>query len=154
MRVVRTAGKSFPTYYWSAGEWVAGWPKEVVPYRLPELLAAPPDTLVLIVEGEKDSNEAARHGFVVTTNPGGAKQWQPELAQHFEGKQRVCIIEDNDTDGARHTALILKALRDMVPTIGVVQFPELGPGGDLSDYFASGGSKAYLLTRIEAALKA
>ena len=125
-----------------------------MPYRLPELLAAPPDALVLIVEGEKDCDTAARYGFVATTNPGGAKQWQPELAQHFQDKQRVCIIEDNDTDGARHTALILKTLRDLVPSIGVVQFPELGPGGDLSDYFAGGGSKAYLLTRIETALKA
>src|SRR5215831_1329396 len=51
MRVVRTAGKSFPTYHWSGGEWVAAWPKEVVPYRLPELLAAAPDVLVLICEG-------------------------------------------------------------------------------------------------------
>ena len=40
MRVVRTTGKTFPTFHWSGGEWVAGWPKEVVPYRLPELLAA------------------------------------------------------------------------------------------------------------------
>ena len=42
----------------------------------------------------------------------------------------------------------------MVPEIGVVRFPELKPGGDLTDFFEAGGTKAYLLTRIEAAMKA
>jgi DNA polymerase bacteriophage-type len=154
MRVVKTATKNFPTWFWSTGDWVLGWPKEVVPYRLPELLAAPADGLVLICEGEKDCETAVRNGFVATTNPGGAKVWQPELAQYFQGKQRVCIVEDNDIDGAKHTALILQALGGVVPVIGVVRFPELGPGGDVSDYFAAGGSKPYLLTRIDAALKA
>jgi DNA polymerase len=153
MRVVRTTGKSFPTYHWSGGEWVLGWPKEVVPYRLPELLAAAVDILVLICEGEKDVDTAARHGFIATTNPGGAGKWQPELTQYFQGKQRACIVEDNDAAGAKHTATVLKALRSVVPTIGVVRFPELPPGGDLSDYFERGNSKAGLLIRIEEALK-
>jgi hypothetical protein len=154
MRVVRTAGKSFPTYHWSGGEWVPGWPKEVMPYRLPELLAAPADVLVIICEGEKDCDTAARHGFVATCNPGGAGKWQPELTQYFKGKQRICIMEDNDAPGAKHTAVILRALRDVVPNIGVVRFPELKPGGDLTDFFEAGGNKPYLLTRIDAALQA
>jgi DNA polymerase bacteriophage-type len=154
MRVARTAGHTFPTFHWSDGQWASGWPKEVVPYRLPELLVAPADELVLICEGEKDVDSAARYGFVATTNPGGAEKWQPELAQYFQGKQRVVIVEDHDTAGERNTTTIIAALRDIVPTIGVVRFPELGPGGDLSDFFAAGGTKAYLLTRIETALKA
>lgn len=153
MRVVRTTGKSFPTYHWSGGEWASGWPKEVVPYRLPGLLAAPADAIVLICEGEKDVDTATRHGFIATCNPGGAGKWQPELTQYFQGKQRVCIVEDNDAAGAKHTATVLKALRSVVPAIGVVRFPELPPGGDLSDYFERGNSKAGLLIRIEEALK-
>jgi hypothetical protein len=153
MRIVRTAGKSFPTYHWSGGEWVAAWPKEVVPYHLPKLLATAADVLVLICEGEKDCDTAARYGFIATTNPGGAGKWQPELAQYFQGKQRVCLMEDNDAAGAKHTATVFKALRGVVPTIGVVQFPELPPGGDLTDYFERGGSKPYLLKRIEEALQ-
>jgi DNA polymerase len=53
MRVVRTAGKSFPTYHWLGGEWALGWPKEVVPYRLPELLAAPADPPVNHLRGRE-----------------------------------------------------------------------------------------------------
>jgi hypothetical protein len=154
MRVVRTAGKSFPTYHWSGGEWVLGWPKEVMPYRLPELLAAPADVLVIICEGEKDCHTAARYGFVASCNPGGAGKWQPELTQYFKDKQRICIMEDNDAAGAKHTAVILRALRGVVPNIGVVRFPELKPAGDLTDFFEAGGNKPYLLTRIDAALQA
>jgi DNA polymerase bacteriophage-type len=153
MRVDRTAGKRFPTYHWSDGEWAAGWPEKVVPYRLPELLAAAADELVVITEGEKDADTAARYGFISTCNPGGAGKWQPELTQYFQGKKRVCIMEDNDAAAAKHTALILNALHGVVPTIGVVRFPELKIGGDLTDFFEAGGSKPYLLTRIEEALK-
>jgi putative DNA primase/helicase len=153
VRVVQAGKKTFPTYHWEAGSWVLGWPDEVVPYRLPELLAAPADTVALICEGEKDADTTARFGFVSTTHPGGAGKWQSELAQYFQGKQRVCILEDNDTPGTKNTAAVLRALRGIVPTIGIVRFPELGPGGDVSDYFARGGSKDYLQTRIETALR-
>jgi hypothetical protein len=44
-------------------------------------------------------------------------------------------MEDNDAAGAKHTAVILRALRDEVPNIGVMRFPELKPGGDLTDFF-------------------
>ena len=98
-------------------------------------------------------DRGARHGFIATTNPGGAGKWRPELTPYFQGKQRVCIVEDNDTAGAKHTAMVLKALRGVVPTIGVMRFPELPPGGDLSDYFERGNSKAGLQIRIEEALK-
>ena len=110
--------------------------------------------LVLIPEGEKDCLTAARYGFVATCNPGGAKVFQPELAQYFQGRQQVCIVEDHDGDGERHTELIVKALRGVVPTVGVLRFPELPPKGDLTDYFERGGTKAGLLLRIEEALKA
>jgi hypothetical protein len=53
----------------------------------------------------------------------------------------------------RPLAAVTAALRNTVSAIGVVRFPELPPKGDLSDYFARGGSRDYLLTRIEAALK-
>src|SRR5262249_7121697 len=115
--------------------------------------SAAADMVVLVCEGEKDCDTAVRFGFIATTNPGGAKQWQPELTQYFQGKQRVCVVEDNDAAGAKHTALVLRALRSVVPTVGVVRFTELGSGGDLTDYFNAGGGKPYLLKRIEEALQ-
>ena len=126
MKVIRLAGKTaFPTYHWQNGDWVKGWPEKVVPYRLPELLAAPPSEPVWIPEGEKDANNVAALGLVATTNPGGAKQWQPELAQWFKGKELVFILEDNDAAGRGHTSKIIAASHGMVPEIVTVPFPEL-----------------------------
>src|SRR4051794_17247580 len=38
-------------------------------YRLPELLAAPPDQPAFLVEGEKDADRLASLGLVATTSP-------------------------------------------------------------------------------------
>jgi hypothetical protein len=63
-------------------------------------------------------------------------------------------LSKHDSDGARHSELITLVLRDIVPTLGVLRFPELPPQGDLTDFFERGGTKAGLLLRIEDALKA
>jgi len=106
MRVTRTSGKSFPTQHWDDGRWVNGWPATAIPYRLPELLAAPATEPVWICEGEKDADNVAALGLITTTNPGGASKWQPELAQWFEGKQLAYVLEDNDDAGRMHTSKI------------------------------------------------
>ena len=150
---MRTTAKTFPTHHWKNGDWIKGWPETVLPYRLPEMLAAPASEPVWICEGEKDANNVAGLGLIATTNPGGAKQWQPELAQWFKGKERVYILEDNDDDGRKHTGLIIKALRDIVPTITVATFPELPKKGDVSDWLEQGGNLKLLLARAEQARK-
>jgi DNA polymerase I-like protein with 3'-5' exonuclease and polymerase domains len=153
MKVVRTPAKTFPTYHWTGNGWAKGWPATVLPYRLPELHAAPADTIILICEGEKDANTAIAHGFLATTNPGGAGKWQPELSQYFQNKQRVCIMQDNDQAGRGHSALVSTNLRTTVPTIGIVAFPELPPKGDLTDFFMRGGTAQALQIRIDEALQ-
>ena len=153
MKVVRTTNKTFPTYHWKDGDWAKGWPEKVVPYRLPELLAAPASEPMWVCEGEKDADNVAALGVIATTNPGGAKNWQPELAQWFKGKELVYVLEDNDEDGRKHTGLIIKALRDIVPTIAVISFPELPVKEDISDWLAAGGNKQLLLARAEQARK-
>jgi hypothetical protein len=110
--------------------------------------------VVLICEGEKGADVAARHGFIATTHPGGAGKWQSELAQYFVGRQKVCIAEDHDASGQKNTAAIIKALRDVVPVIGVLRFPELPEGGDSTDFFERGGTPQALRVRIDEALKA
>jgi hypothetical protein len=156
MRVTRCEDadghKSFPTARW-AGRWAYGWPGTVVPYRLPELLAAPATVPVCIAEGEKDVETLVRLGFVATTNPGGADRWQPELAAYFAGKQTVFKFEDNDDAGRKHTAKVLAALRGIVPTVIVVSFPELSEGSDVTDWVDLGGTLQGLLARMEEARK-
>src|SRR4051794_22411455 len=45
-------------------------------YRLPELLAAPPEQLVFVVEGEKDVENLRAVECVATTNAMGAGKWR------------------------------------------------------------------------------
>ena len=75
-----------------------------IPYRLPELLAAPNDTPVFICEGEKDANRLAGLGLVATSGPGGAGKWAPELNRWFGLKRKMFICEDNDPPGREHAA--------------------------------------------------
>ena len=83
--VKRTTDKQFPQYRWDGKQWQKGLPKGFlkIPYRLPELLDAPPDAWVVIAAGEKDAETAVRLGFVATTNSGGEGkgQWTPELSR-------------------------------------------------------------------------
>jgi DNA polymerase bacteriophage-type len=153
MRVTRTTGKNFPTAHWLQDRWVYGWPTTVLPYRLPELLTAPTHEALWICEGEKDTDNVAALGLTATTNPGGAKAWQPELAQWFKGKQLIYILEDNDEAGRTHTAKIVAALHGVVPTIVTVTFPELPEKGDVSDWLDAGGNRKLLIARAEEARK-
>jgi hypothetical protein len=153
MRVKRTDAKTFPTSYWHNGRWMNGWPATVIPYRLPELVAAPASEPVWICEGEKDCDNVAALGLIATTNPGGAGKWQPELTQWFAGKQLVYLLEDNDDAGRKHTAKVAAALRSTVPEIVTVSFPELPEKGDVSDWLEAGGNRRLLIARAQEARK-
>jgi hypothetical protein len=98
LRVQRTVAKKFWQQQFNGTTWENGAPKERIPYRLPELLAADPAAPVYIVEGEKDADRLASLGFVVTTSSGGSNGKWPELSEPFAGRI-VYIIPDNDDPG-------------------------------------------------------
>jgi len=153
MRVTRTDGKSFPTAHWNGDQWVKRWPLAVIPYRLPELIAAPASDPVWICEGEKDADNVAALGLIATTNPGGAGKWKLELNRWFAGKQIAYILEDNDTAGRAHARKVANNLQGVIPDIRILSFPELPERGDVSDWLAIGGTRQELLARAQAAAK-
>lgn len=67
-------------------------------YRLPELLAADPERTVLLVEGEKDVDQAIQAGLIATTNSRGAKGFQQHMVSWLAGR-KVLIVADNDSAG-------------------------------------------------------
>jgi hypothetical protein len=139
LRVKRTPEKQFYQAHWTGSTWANGAPKgPKIPYRLPELLQAEHDT-VLIVEGEKDADNLASLGLMATTNAGGAERWTDDLAEHFKGRD-VYIIPDNDEPGERHAAQVSAKLAAVAREIRVVRLPGLPPKGDVSDWLASGGT--------------
>jgi RecA-family ATPase len=115
-------------------------------YRLPELLAADPNAIVFVCEGEKDANRLADAGLIATTNPGGAGKFIADFAPALTGR-RVIVLQDNDEAGANHVAAVLDVVRATAASAASLLLPGLPPKGDVSDWLANGGS-AFELKRL------
>lgn len=152
LRVRRTADKKFFQQHWTGAAWQNGAPDGPrIPYRLPQLLQAEHDT-VLVVEGEKDADALASLGFVATSNSGGAEKWSADLDRYFEGRD-VYILPDNDEPGARHAQLVAARLGPVAREIRVINLPGLPPKGDVSDWLQAGGNAERLAELMAAAPK-
>lgn len=139
LRVCRKEPKGFVQQRWNGSAWEYGKPRGApVPYRLPEMLAAVHDT-VLICEGEKDADALATRGFVATTASEGAGKWPADLNRWFEGKT-VYVLPDNDKPGRDHADLVARGLRGVAREVRVVNLPGLPEKGDVSDYVAAHGT--------------
>jgi hypothetical protein len=131
-----------------AGEWIPNL-KEVhlVPYRLPDIEAA---ALVYVVEGEKDVEAMRANGLVATCNPMGAGKWRAEFSEHFRDKT-VVILPDNDASGRQHAEKVARSLLEVATEILVIDLPGLAEKGDVSDFFANGGTSDDLVSLIQRA---
>ena len=121
-----------------------GWEYKVkgtrqVPYRLPELLKSPPDSLVYVVEGEKDVDRLASLGIIATCNAGGAGKWRDVHAKHLAGRT-VVVIPDNDEAGRKHAQEVAKTLKGIAESVRVLALPGLPEKGDVSDWLEAGGT--------------
>lgn len=122
----------------------------LVPYRLPEMLAAASTQPVVIVEGEKDADRLAGLGIVATTNVAGACHWRREYAEHFSGRA-VVILPDNDQPGRDHARQVAASLHGVARAVKIVELPGLAEKGDVSDWLDQGGTIADLAGLIREA---
>ena len=101
-------------------------------------------------EGEKDCDTLGRRNWPAFTF-GGTKDL-PENGAKFLAGRHVVILADNDEPG-RECAEAKAALATEagVASVRVVHFPELQPGGDVSDFLEAGGTEATLAQRVEGA---
>ena len=139
MQVVRMEPKTFRQRRPDGNGW--DWKVKgvrVLPYRLPELLAAPA-AVVYIVEGEKDADRLAALGLTATCNAGGAGKWGTAHAQFLRAR-RVVILPDNDEAGAKHAQKVLKSLKGVASDVRVINLPGLPDKGDVSDWLDAGGT--------------
>jgi hypothetical protein len=126
------------------GSWGIGDARRVL-YRLPEVLAAAKSgKAVLLVEGEKDADRAARElGIAATCNFDGAAKdqqrpkWLPDYTEALRGAQ-VLIIADNDDPGFAHARAAADALAGVADRVGVFRAAVDTPGADLSDHLDAG----------------
>ena len=125
----------------------------LVPYRLPELLAAraaangtPPRAF--LPEGEKDADALCRWNLTASCNPMGALKWKPEFNQHFAGFDLV-ILPDNDTVGERHGEQVAAQLAPIAASVRILKLHGLPEGGDVSDWISNGGTQSDLEDLID-----
>jgi hypothetical protein len=110
----------------------------LVPYRLPELIAADAGQTVYVVEGEKDVDNLRSLGLVATTNLGGCRLgWRPEYSEYLRGRH-VVILPDADGPGQRLSTAISQALADIARSVVILNLPGLHGPDDVSDWLARG----------------
>ncbi len=125
------------------GGWVNKKGQRQVLYRLREVLES---SIVFITEGEKDAETLREHGFVATTNSGGAEApWLPSYTQTLAGRE-IILIPDADTPGRERVQRIARALLGHANKIIVF---EPDHGKDISDWFGRGHSEVELLVLID-----
>jgi putative DNA primase/helicase len=125
-------------------EWNLNGCRRVV-YKLPELLAAHPEQIVFICEGEKDVDNATSIGVLATCSPMGAGKWRKEFNEHFRKREMVVILPDNDQQGRDHAEQVASNLHGVADSVKILALPGLPDKGDISDWLTAGGTKEQLL---------
>jgi hypothetical protein len=153
-----SAAKSYrPCYQAADGRWLLSRPGPVLPlYNLPEIVTAPADAAITVLEGEKCTDIAAALGLpFVTTSAHGAKapwltDWSPLAGR------AVAILRDEDKDGAGYAAQVADLLAALNPPahVQVVSLPGLDDGEDIEQFIAArrsaGRSDAEILGEFRA----
>jgi hypothetical protein len=86
------------------------------------------------------------HGFVATTNAGGAKaMWLTEFTEALGGRE-VILIPDNDGPGIERAARIARSLLHRVTRLAIL---ELEGAKDVSEWFEKGHGELELIELIE-----
>lgn len=113
---------------------------EPVLYNLPSIAARPDDPVVL-VEGEKDADNASKLGLLATTSPMGAGKWRSSFSESLRGRS-VYLCPDRDEAGERHAVMVSKALREVGCRVSILSWELLwseAPEGkvDFTDWVAA-----------------
>jgi putative DNA primase/helicase len=152
LRVERTDDKQFPQSWWNPAVscWVPGKPKgPKIPYRLPELLAAPVEEPVWACEGEKDADSVAALGLVATCHSEGAGKWTDDLNEWF-AERVVYVVEDDDQPGRRCAKKRARQLSAVAAEVRIVSFAGVENVKDATEFLEAGHTKEELVALAEA----
>lgn len=136
-----------PCHQGDDGRWHLATPDGLLPlYRLPVILAASPDEIVTVLEGEKCADIATALGLPgATTSAHGAHAPQMTDWSPLAGRS-VAILRDEDGRGAEYAAKVAGLLATLEPPAGVriIRLPGLSDGDDIEQWAA--GRRACGLT--------
>ena len=129
-----------PCHQGADGRWRLSKPGGLLPlYNLPAVLAAPPEGIVTLLEGEKCADIASAIGLPhATASAHGAKapqltDWSPLCGRH------VVILRDEGDDGAGYASKVSDILAALDPPAEVraVRLPGLADGEDIEQWIAA-----------------
>jgi DNA primase len=104
------------------------------------------NSIIFVVEGEKDVETLRSYGFTATTNAGGAPAaWLPSYTDVLHGRE-VILIPDADLPGRRRVLTIARALLHDVVSLSILQ---LDGAKDVTEWFAHGHSELELITELQ-----
>jgi putative DNA primase/helicase len=133
-------GKQFRPFTWRGGRWTAkAYPDPKPLYHL-EQLKARPNAPILVVEGEKCADAAARilTAYVVLTWAGGAQAVRKTDWKPLNGRN-IIVWPDADEPGKKAAAVIAEILTGEVERLRIVAPPATQPEGwDIADAIAEG----------------
>jgi len=113
---------------------------ERIPYRLPQMLAGiKKGREILILEGEKDCDNAEKFGLVATTFAGGTGKWLEEYSKWFQEAKVICL-PDNDDAGRKGMRLIASEIVKVAESVSWLELPDIPAKGDLSDWLKIDGN--------------
>jgi putative DNA primase/helicase len=113
----------------------------VLPYRLPELIAAVKvGRTVFVLEGEPKVEALRRWGLAATCNAEGAGKWEKKHAERLRGAD-VVILPDNDQPGRRHANMVGRSLEGIAARVRLLELPDLPEHGDIVDWIKAGGTR-------------
>ena len=155
-----TKAKSYrPCHVAGDGRWLISRPPEKLPlYRLPEILAAPPEAVITVLEGEKCADIAASLGLTpASASAHGAQapwltDWSP-----LSGR-RVAILADAGKAGASYATQVTALIAALEPPAiaRIVTLPGLADGEDIEQFAAdlrqSGHSDEAILETLQASI--
>lgn len=155
-RVTKKSDGKCPVERYEDGKWLSGL-NGISPllYHCDELNAAirqaehmDQSITIHITEGEKDCETLREHGFLATTNSGGALAWKLKFNERFCNRH-VVLHEDNDKTGRDRCNKIAKQLTGIAASIKIIRYDELPEKSDVTDYLNSGKNVDDLKQKIE-----
>jgi hypothetical protein len=151
-----TNAKSYrPCHRGVDGRWILSRPEDPLPlYHLPDILAAPSNAIITVLEGEKCADLAISLGLPHATASahGAVAPWLSDWSP-LAGRS-VVILRDEDERGEEYAARVSAILATLVPPseVRILRLPGLSDGDDIEQWIAarrnSGCSDSEILNEL------
>ena len=135
VRLQYSDGKSFYWQHFTGASWKTG--RNGITPPLYNQNAMEKDTMIFLVEGEKDVKTVKQFGWTAVSLPdGAASKWLEEYGPLFRGKE-VYILPDNDGAGQQYARMLAENLYRYADHVRIVDlkaaWPEMPEKGDITD---------------------